>query len=286
MRILTLSYGDYCAKILPSCGGSILSFAYKAREHLRGTQGDASSPLEASHFPCTPYFGRLYGDLHFHGQRWGKLRPTLSEASDLPLHGHGWVSKWDVISKSNRSAQLRHDFTPNDPGDFPFAYRATQTISVDEHGLTITLEVENSGTVSMPAGLGLHPFFQRTPETLLQFTAKEFWFPPLEDSDGILGPLPTRLGTSLSAPLGERLLDHSFAGFGGELVITDKEKTLRLSSDAPVLHIYTPEGEDFFCAEPVSHLPGRLTEQHSAFGGETLAPGETTALTMTISATD
>lgn len=283
MRILTLEYDLYKAVLAPQEGACLVSLHRNGREVFRNCNDSGDLPLGAACFPCVPYFGRLYDGLHFAGRQWKDLKATLSEASELPLHGHGWIAPWTIISHTASSALLRHDFTPKKQGDFPFAYGATQNISLDDNGLSIELTVENTGTSPMPVGSGLHPFFKRSPETCLQFKAAQFWFPPTNGNDGVLGPLPSRLGSSLNAPLPKHTLDHAFAGFNGNLVISNPGQTIQLSSNAPILHIYAPAGEDFFCAEPVSHLPGQLTDPETGFGGHILEPGETTSLAMVIS---
>jgi aldose 1-epimerase len=71
-------------------------------------------------------------------------------------------------------------------------------------------------------------------------------------------------------------IDHAFAGFGGSATISGEGRMIALTSDAPFLHVFAPAGEDYFCLEPVSHLPGVFP------GAERLKPGEALSLSMTV----
>lgn len=87
------------------------------------------------------------------------------------------------------------------------------------------------------------------------FTATGFWTPPTHER-GSLGDLPSALGAGAAAPLPDTTPDHSFTGYSGTAIIDEDASAVRLSSGASILHANAPDGEDFFCLEPVTHLPG------------------------------
>ncbi|CAH1694794.1 hypothetical protein CHELA1G11_21671 [Hyphomicrobiales bacterium] len=76
-------------------------------------------------------------------------------------------------------------------------------------------------------------------------------------------------------------LDNVFAGWSRRASISWPERgaALDLESEAPLdfLVLYTPPGEDFFCAEPVSNITDAFNvakEGIESSGLITLAPGE------------
>ena len=82
------------------------------------------------------------------------------------IHGQGWEHAWTVAAS---------DAPPRGPGASRtgsparrFDYRARQTLALGDRGLDLTLEVTNAGAGPMPAGLGVHPYFVRTPGVTLQ----------------------------------------------------------------------------------------------------------------------
>lgn len=282
--LFSISAEGYCCDIAPAHGGALLSLRDSKGQILRAARLDdaAADPRNAASFPCVPWFGRLYDGLVFAGRRH-QLRPTLPQcAPDHPLHGDGWVSPWDVVTYTDDRLACRLARDGGVPGEFPFAYAATQEFRLTRDGLTINLTLENAGAAAMPAGLGLHPYFFRADDTRIAFCASKRWTPPAT-GPGRLSPIAGRLGAGAPAALPDETLDHSFAGFGGEAIISGAGgAVIRLKSDAPALHVFAPAGEAYFCLEPVTHLPGELTCGASGFGGRTLAPGETFGLSMRI----
>ena len=236
--------GDMKAAIAPALGGVVLSLSYQGRDLLRrsfSADSVASDPREAACYPLVPWFSRLPGGLDFGGRRY-PLDPTLPACDrDHALHGHGWVSPWEVTKQSTDRLACQFDYAPG-PRRFPFPFRAAQIFSIDEDAFHIELSVQNTGDAAMPAGLGLHPFFPRDADTQLSFSGR-------------------------AAALTDKAMDDSFPDWGGRAQIAQPDGGLEVVSNAAILHLYAPNNEQFFCAEPVSHLPGEV-------GKTTLAPGE------------
>src|SRR5262249_55886216 len=126
---------------------------------------------------------------------------------------------------------------------------------------SISLELTNTGSATMPAGLGLHPCFPTRPDTRLTFHAEGVW---LGEAAGI----PERLGsaaelfsfsggpTRASIPF----IDHCYAGWRGAASLEDGPRTTSITAtpNASWAHIYSPKGKDFLCFEPVTHRPDPL----------------------------
>lgn len=279
-EVIRLSAGMWEAGVAPSHGGS-LSFLRRAGADILRPAASigalAGDPRNGACFPCVPYFGRLAGGLDFGGGRW-PLDPTLPACDPAhALHGEGWVCAWQASAQTPSSVIMGFEHLPS-PGRFPFPYRAEQSLALDDQGLKITLSIENAGAAAMPAGLGLHPYFPRTGDERLAFSAGRYWTPP----DGPLSPLPDALGAGSSALLPKISRDHTYADFGGAVTIEGGGARAALKSDAPALHLYAPAARGYYCLEPVTHLPGAFTQGAKEPAARSLAPGERLSLTMFI----
>ena len=84
-------------------------------------------------------------------------------------------------------------------------------------------------------------------------------------------------------------LDNAFVGWDGRAVVSwpERHARLRLEARGPLgtLVVYTPPGQSFFCAEPVSHITDAF---NLAAAGQAdtgilrLEPGETVRATLTL----
>lgn len=280
--VVRLAAGDWEAGVAPAHGGSLMFFSRAGANILRpaaSLDAVAADPRNGACFPCVPYFGRLPHGLALDGRRW-PLDPTLPACDPAnALHGEGWVSPWRTVAQTRSSLSIGFDHAPAE-GRFPFPYRAAQSFALGDEGLTITLSVENIGAAPMPAGLGLHPYFVRTDDTLLAFSADSYWTP----TNGPLSALPDALGDGAGASLPLSTRDHTYAGFRGAVAIENGGRRAALKSDAPALHLYAPAGRDYYCLEPVTHLPGSFAQGAKEPAARSLAPGERLSLTMSIGA--
>ena len=262
--------------LLDDDGARLLSFESDGAAVLRparSAEAVQADPREAACFPCAPWFGRLHGGLDFRGRHYDLDANLPACDPDHALHGDAWLGRWEVTAHAARAATARFPHIGG-PGRFPFTYVAAQSVSLTEARLSIALGVKNAGDEDMPAGLALHPFFPRGPNTRIAFGAEAFWTPGATGG-GALGAPPAGLDFSQGAPLPATHVDHSYQGFKGAVLIDLGGVVVRLASDAPHLHLFAPEGADFFCLEPTTHLPGD-------FGRDVLSPGRRMHLTMRI----
>ncbi len=258
------------AALAPALGGVVLSLSFHGCDILRrasSTEAVAADPREAACYPLVPWFSRLHGGLDFGGRHYD-LAPTLPACDpDHALHGHGWVSPWTVTKQAEDRLACRFEHQPVQ-GLFPFPFVATQEFSVAPDEFSLVLSLSNTGAAPMPAGLGLHPFFPEKKTSALNFT--EYFLKPSAPS--ALQP-PEKIDHR--GPFPDDPVDYTVKKWDGVAEILQQAARLRLASDAPHLHLYSPEDAGFYCAEPVTHLPGH-------FGGAVLAPGETTNIFMKI----
>ncbi len=258
------------AVLAPALGGAVMSLSFDGNNIFRPASSRgavAADPREAACYPCVPWFSRLHGGLDFEGRHYD-LKPTLPACDpEHALHGHGWVHPWTVTEQNEDRLACRFDHAPG-PGLFPFRFFATQTFSVSPDAFQIILSVINNGDVPMPAGLGLHPFFPNTKTTELNFT-EYFGQPKLPSA---LTP-PEKFDHR--GPITDDPVDYTVKRWDGTAEIVHDGMKIAMHSNAPILHLYSPEEADFFCAEPVSHRPGY-------FGQDILAPQESMEIMLSL----
>jgi aldose 1-epimerase len=126
----------------------------------------------------------------------------------------------------------------------------------------------------MPAGLGLHPYFVRGDADTIVVGAKRM---VVNGSEGIpRGEEPISPGEKSLATI--EGMDNLLLDDSGEILLRSAGARCSLKACGAVgFHVYIPEGENFFCAEPVSHRPNAFSSnaEHHA-----IRPGETQSIAM------
>lgn len=266
-------------------GGSILSGSYRGAPIFRPTrtEGLASQHYgtEAS-FPLVPFGNRLEGNAFtFSGHRHALLR---NAGDPCYLHGDGWLATWEIISHSETEACLRYLHEAIAPS--PYAYDAVQHFDVDGDRLTITLSVTNRSAFTLPMGVGHHPFFPKTAGTRLIAKAERFWTERAGHLPDQPGPIPGELDFEGSNRIPPQWLNNAYEDWDGKAVIEwpEHDLCLEIEAEPPFRHfmLYTPEDTDFFCFEPMTHLPNG--HHLPGLGGlSVLQSGESLVGTMTLS---
>jgi aldose 1-epimerase len=259
-------------------GGAIREFSWRGRDVLRPTPATAGiDPLDLACFPMVPYANRIAHGQFLFGGRQVHLASN-SPVSAHPLHGQGWRHRWEVAQASEHCARLQFE---GGGDDWPWRYRAEQRFTIEPDGLTIELSAENLGTEQMPIMLGLHPYFLDPARTSLQAELPRLWRRdqaalPIEEI-----ATPVNWAFNPARPLKARALDHCFAGWNGMATLFSPEQTIDLrTSNCRFLHVYVPEGRDFFCLEPQSAAAGALGRGGAEV--EVVPPGERSAISLRI----
>ena len=285
--LLKLASGALEVTLAPGVGGSIARFDYLRGSEiipiLRGVDGVPANVLEAASFPLVPYCNRIRdGRFAFRG-RQVTLAPNM-KGDPSPLHGHGWLAPWEVVSHGVAEAEIafRHA-----AGEWPWAYEARQRFMLGPTGLSFALHCRNLSDQPMPCGLGQHPYFPCTPETRLDTQVSEVW-----TIDEHVLPVE-RVPAARRYDLADRLvcgqdLDNGFGGWGGGARLATPGvpfDTGMSSPNAAYFQLYSPASGGFIVAEPVTHANAALNEPEADWSGlglRILEPGEEMVLTARI----
>jgi aldose 1-epimerase len=275
MKLLSLRAGRFGLDLAPQAGGSIARFTVDDTiDLLRPTPPQAIESgrgNDSSCYPLVPFSGRIAnGRLVFDGAEI-VLKPNWPGVRH-PMHGDGWARPWTVSRSDGHSADIVYEHDGRE--GWPFRYRARQTYRLDGDALAVGMSLENLESRAVPAGLGLHPFFVRDAETELLCRTRHTWLTDEEVLPVKRIDVPPQWDFSTARRVDEVTVDSGFEGWDGSATIVWPRAGLRLDMEATKpfgdLVIYIPPGRPFFCAEPVSHIPG-------AIGSTRLAAGATLA---------
>jgi aldose 1-epimerase len=272
--MILLRYDGFELGLAPGLGGTVTHFRHHGRDLMRPAHGD--QPTEAAAFAMIPFSGRIAeGRFHWQGRnvQLGASLPTEAHA----IHGHGWTRRWQTDTAGPDAALLSYTHAPD---SWPWAYRAEQAFRLGPNGLSLSLSVTNLSGESMPAGIGWHPFFPSRGAQIEADTVR-IWQTD-ENKIPMLRRLPRGKEQLRNIQSVERLaLDTPFETAGGPLNLLWPQEgiSIRILTDEILrfLVVYTPSGEPYFCAEPMSHVPDmvNMTAPARHTGLVALAPGET-----------
>jgi aldose 1-epimerase len=243
-----------------------------------------SDGYEAAAFPLVPFSNRIRGG-RFRFEGLDVALPLNRPPERHAIHGQGWQASWTAREVSTTSAllELRHA-----PDAWPWAYRATQRFALSPANLTVELALENESDAPMPAGLGWHPYFLRTPRTALTASVARIWLTDAEMLPSELAPSPVTACLAAGVTIDSVSLDNGFTGWSRRAVIDWPELGARLVMTAgpplDFLTVFIPPSLPFFCVEPVSHATDavNLAGAASEVGRRSLEPGATLRASITL----
>ena len=289
-ELIYLQSDGYALTLIPELGGLIASLAYAEVDVLRPLTPGSFDPLSSASFPLVPFANRIAGGrFSWNGSR--VRLPANFPGETSAIHGFGWQNRWRLLEASRSQCILSHEWRgmerhpwPPEVAAWPWSYRAEQHISVGDDGCSVKLTLINCSDNAMPAGLGLHPYFRRRPETCLTFSARHVYLMGSQYlPDGRLAPASHFADFASGANLPEGTIDHCFAQWGNVATLQDDIGTMTLTaSGSRHLHLYAPSDPETLCLEPVSHMPDAINKHADEM--LSLQPGEETSLTMHISA--
>ena len=274
-------------EILPHLGGGIARFDWcdggVAIPILRrcADPANVTDPNQLACYPLLPFSNRIGGGRF---EVDGRVVSVSRNRDDepCPIHGDGWLSRWQVQSQTDSRARLVLDRS----GETPYAYRAAQSFELDDATLTITLEIQNAGTETLPFGLGLHPFIERDGDTMLAAPANGLWLSGRDwlSTEHVRTPPAWHFGVAY--PLPDALVNHAFTDWAGWMTAhwPQRQLLLTMHADTDCFVLYTPPSRDWFCFEPVDHPINamNLAGGGAAHGMTLLAPGESLERTFSL----
>lgn len=288
MTAAVLQAGDWRAEIRPDLGGAVTALEHGGRPVFRPTPAGTTDILATACFPLVPYANRIAdGRFAFEGR--AVRLPVLDAFAPHALHGDGWLRPWRVESLDVDRAVMSLDWPGVAEGEvgWPWPWRAVQSVALSPEGLTVTLELANTGDEAMPAGLGLHPYFVREPDASLDLRAEGVWLTDEREIPCALASPSALMDWAGGAPVTSApFVDHAYAGWRAPALLSGGGRMIRIgaSSNARWVQVYAPQGADFLCVEPVTHRPDALNAPDAATPGPVrLSPGESQTVSMSVS---
>jgi aldose 1-epimerase len=253
-------------------GGSITAFRHRKGSRtfdlFRAYDPDLPlTPLDAASFPLTPYSNRIInGKLTVAGKNYD-IGP-LHAPEPHQLHGDGWLLPWTVAASDRHRVTLA--LKTEKSSRTPYAYKAAQTLTLTNACLRIDMEITNLSGITLPFGLGHHPYFNRNDKTVLKALLPKVWtshnivpeklidVPARWNFTDGLALSEEHFGPPHEGVQGHDLMDHCFQGWDQRAEIIWPDKGIKLTMTADSIFedfvIYIPSGKPFFCAEPVTHV--------------------------------
>lgn len=245
--VIELRDGSTTVAVDPGRGARLHALAVRGRPVLSGSVNPAvPAAMRLGSFPMVPFAGRVEGGLlPFAGRTW-VLPANLGTSA---AHGFGFDVPWWLEHADGSRVELAVELDAR----WPFGGVARQSIRVLADGVEVVVSVENDRR-SMPATLGLHPWFARRPA----------------GSSAVV---------RVSVPAGSRSLpDRPW-----DLCLTDlaqppravwADTELVVESSTTTWTVYEQD-PDAFCLEPLTHPVGAI----EAGAGAVVEPGHPLSLT-------
>ena len=282
--VITLTSETATCEVAPRAGGAVAGFWWKRDgrriDWLRPASASAVARRDAEQmacFPMIPYGNRIRdGRFTFCGRE--VVETSAVAHTRHAIHGHGWRQDWQVMERGEDHLVLEYEHAPD---AWPWPYRARQSFALTPETLTLTLEIENLADELMPAGLGFHPYFPRTPQATVTAAAAGVWLTDAEILPTERTAVPPGWDLAEGRRIAELALDNVFTGWNGPATVAWPERQARLAIEAtqPLLSfltVYTPPKTDYFCVEPGSHCTDAINlarEGIAETGLRVLAPG-------------
>jgi aldose 1-epimerase len=264
--------GNLSLELRPESGGSIGHFKLRRKNGVFDlfrpySETLPQTPLNMASFPLTPYSNRIINGRLTVGGKGYDIGP-LHAPEPHQLHGDGWLQSWTVEETGQHYASLT--LHTKKAARTPYVYDAKQVFTLANERLDIDMEVTNRSGFALPFGLGHHPYFIRNEKTVLKARLPKVWHsrnivpekladtPPKWDFSKGIGLADAHFHPPSEGFRGTDLLDHCFQGWDQVAEIAWPDAGVRLAMKAdPVFRnfvIYIPNGQNFFCAEPVTNI--------------------------------
>lgn len=215
----------------------------------------ANDPLSMGNFPLFPFSNRI-AEGRFTVDNKEHVLPTNMPPEPHSIHGISWQRPAILIEQSKTYIKISHN---QNSDDYPFQFAATQEWRIlNDHEIEIYLRLTNTGNHIMPFGMGIHPYFVRTPKATIKAKTDNVI---LNDDRMIpvsVSKIPEQFNFNSARIVNDMQMDNCFTGWNGECTLSwaefNTELTLKADKIFGNLVVYIPEGQDFYCLEPVSNI--------------------------------
>jgi len=295
MSVITLENANVRLVVNPQQGVNVLACFVRREQGWLPIMPDVlggQSDLKASSFILIPYSNRIEGGrFTFQGQTY-----QLANGERHASHGDVRNRPWQVDAVSPTSMHCSFDSRTFADSNWPWPFTATVDYALEGQTLFSRLTVTNRGESPMPAGLGWHPYYNRTVtragEPLLLHFQVQSVYPDAHDNripSGPAQPLAPNQDFATQRELTpDNFIDACFYGYAGNGSITWPESDVKLtytcSPNCTHLILYNP-AKPYFAVEPVTNANNGVNlyaQDDPTSGIHVLAPGETLEATFTV----
>lgn len=253
----------------------------------------SDTDLKASSFLLAPYSNRIEnGQFAFQGKEY-----QLTNGARHASHGDVRGRPWQITQQSATAIRCTFDSRTFADVNWPWPFSATVAYVLKENILSSQLTVTNEGETPMPAGLGWHPYYNRTltrqgEAVTLHFQAP-LVYPDANDNRIPSGPVqpvaPDQDFHEERELTPANFIDACFYGYDGDGTIAWPESGVRLryraSANCRHLILFNP-AKPYFAAEPVTNANNGvnlLAAGDPTSGISILQPNETLVATFDVS---
>ncbi|WP_161781959.1 aldose 1-epimerase [Nitratireductor basaltis] len=255
--VITLENEALSLGLAAKLGASVTSLEFLGRGERRPVLLGGERPdlrvEDSALFPMAPFANRARDNVIGSGNHRYRLQPNTSDP--LALHGVAWQLPWDMVELTSTSCLLELEVTD----EFVFGFKLAYRIAISGSSVEFELKLANSNDHSIPAGLGLHPYFPRRSDTTIRFPAQTLW----PEGPGHLPtgriPVPAEFDFSSQRPLPNRWINHCYSGWQGHAQIIQPSLGYSLEMvalNAHCLMLYSDPEKNRFALEPQSHATG------------------------------
>jgi aldose 1-epimerase len=247
-----------------------------------------------SSYTLAPYSNRIRNGLFEFRGRQHQLRPNWPDGQTI--HGDVYGEAWNVLQPDSSTLNCEIDSSEISNLNFPFPYRVRCQYKLEGANFVTSLELKNTGSEIMPAGFGIHPYFQRripgsNADCELEFDATG-WYQASDPKDPIpdsaAGPIPSDKKLSQARAIDGQFIDGVYNGFAGSATLAwpGSGWQMKLEADPIFSHfvVFTaPDGT--LALEPVSNATDGFNLHARGIpnvGVRELEPGETMTGSITL----
>ena len=289
-NIVQLDCAGASARLVPGAGGriSVLRLVRPGGgvvDILHPYPEDFFDPIrwaKGGIYPLMPYSNRIaQATVQVHGE--AVALEAHPDAAPHSLHGNAHALAWRLLRSDATSAVMTVDSPAS--AAWPWHYTARMHVGLMPGELRVAMEIRNTDTRTMPAGIGLHPYFRHRPEALIGYRAGMVWPPNAVFLPGAARPPHADERYAPERPLPAGGLTDYVGGWDGVASVELHDAAgasvrLMIVADPVFGHlvVHRPDNLAYLCLEPVSHVADAFNLAARGVadtGARLIAPGET-----------